>query len=361
MGIAEAPSRRHALRLILGSCGAAALGSGTTVRTATARAAGPFPNGATVLVAGTQGGPLDRWAGVLLPGLARALPPHTRITKETAIGGDGVTGANQFTARAVPDGTTALLVPGAAAIAWLVGDPRVHFDTASWVPAMAAVAPAVVVGKVPLSALGPDQSPRIAAAGPAGPDLPALLSLELLGSSFTTVFGLGDPNRAREALRDGAVDLVFLYGEDVPERANSLASEGATPLFSLGTVDAAGRRTRDPLMPNIPSLEEVSLNLFGRPLHGPLVPAWNAAAAATMLDYALVLPTLTTPDVVGLWRSMSQRVAGETTVRALAGAAAVRIETAPAASRSISTVAADAAALLELRQWLASRFAWRPA
>jgi len=355
-----APSRRSALRLIAGSCGAAWLGPDMAARAATAMAAVPFPNGASVLIAGTPDGPLDHWAGVLMPALARALPPGTRVSRQNVIGNDGVTGANQFTALAVPDGATALLVPGAAATAWLVGDPRVHFDMASWIPALNALAPAAVVGTVPLSALGPDKTPRIAAAGPVGPDLPALLALDLLGTNFTAVFGLGEPAKAREALRDGAVDLIFLYGEEVPERLRALAATGATPLFSFGTVDPAGQRTRNPLLPDLPSLEEVSISLLGHPLRGKMLTAWHAAAAATTLDYALVLPALTPPDIVGLWRSMSAAMAASPAISALAGATSVRIETTPSADSGVVAVATDSATLLALRGWLANRFGWDP-
>jgi hypothetical protein len=360
MRLGEAPSRRKLLRLLLATGGTALLSPERPARAATAMAAVPFPNGAAVLVAGTPDGPLDHWAAVLVPALARAFPPDTRLVRQNAIGNDGVTGANQFTALAVPDGATALLVPGAAATAWLVGDPRTHFDLASWVPTLNAVTPSVVMGKVPLSALAPDQSPRIAAGTPTGPDLPALLALELLGTSFTAVFGLAEPEQARAALGEGSVDLVFLHGEDVPEKAGALAQEGAAPLFSFGVVDAAGRRTRDPLMPDVPTLEEVSLSLLGHPLRGRLLSAWRAAAAATALDYALVLPSLTPPDVVGLWRRMSAAVAAAPAVRALAGATSVRIETAPNANSGTVAVAADAATLLALRGWLVRRFGWTP-
>ncbi len=360
MRLGETPSRRTALRLILGSCGAAPFLRGRGARAATAMAAVPFPNGAAVLVAGTPDGPLDHWAGALVPALAHALPPGTRVSRQNAIGNDGVTGANQFTALAVPDGATALLVPGAAATAWLVGDPRAHFDMASWIPALNALAPAVIVGTVPLSALAPDQGPRIAASGPTGPDLPALLALDLLGTNFTAVFGLGEPDRAREALRDGAVDLIFLHGEDVPERARALADVGAVPLFSFGAVNAAGQQTRDPLMPEVPSLEEASVSLLGHPPRGKLLGAWKAAAAATTLDYALVLPALTPPDIVGLWRSMSATMAASPAVHALAEATSVRIETTPNVNSGTIAIAASSATLLTLRGWLASRFGWDP-
>jgi hypothetical protein len=360
MRTGKAHSRRVALQLMAASGAIAALEAGGSVRTATAMTAEPFPSGVTLLVAGTASGPVDRWAEALVAVLADLLPPGTRVAVETAIGNDGVTGANQFATRAVPDGATALLVPGAAATAWLVGDPRVHFDTATWVPVMDGVTSGVVVGRVPVSGLGPDQSPRIAAAGPAGPELPALLALELLGTNFTPVFGLGEAARAREALVEGTVDVILLHGENVPERMRALTAQGMTPLFSLGSMDASGHRRRDPLLANVPYLDEISLRLLGHPLRGALVPAWSAAAAATTLGFALVLPQLTPPGLVGLWRRLSDQTAKAAAVRALAGAAAVRVETTPAANVSTAAVSADAATLLEVRRWLGSRFGWHP-
>ena len=351
------PSRRIALRW-LAAAGGMALGARARAMAATAMAAEPFPDGVTLLAASTSGGPMDLWAATLTPILEHFLPPHTRIGTETAIGNDGVTGANQFAARTIPDGATVLLVPGAAALAWLVGDQRVHFDAASWVPVMAGLAPAVLVGRIGLPALRTEQGLRIAAAGPAGPDLPALLALEVLGCGFTPIFGLGEAGRAREALTEGAADLLLLHGESVPERVRALAGAGITPLFSLGALDAAGHRVRDPLLPDVPCLHEASLSLRGHPPLGPLAPACDAAAAAAALNFALVLPALTPPDIVGLWRSMGAHMAEAPTVHALSGAEAVRIQASPAANVATVAVAADAATLLSLRDWLASRFGW---
>lgn len=353
------PSRRIALRW-LATAGGMVLGVRARAMAATAMAAEPFPQGVTLLAASTSGGPMDLWAATLAPLLEQFLPPHTRIARETAIGNDGVTGANQFATRTVPDGATVLLVPGAAAMAWLVGDPRVHFDAASWVPVMAGVAPAVLVGRIALPALRSEQGVRIAAAGPAGPDLPALLALEVLGCSFTPIFGLGEAGRAREALTEGAADLLLLHGESVPERVHALAGAGVAPLFSLGALDATGHRVRDPQLPEVPCLHEASLSLQGHAPLGPLAQACDAAAAAAALNFALVLPALTPPDVVGLWRNMGAHMAEAPTVRALSGAEAVRIQSSPAANVATIAVAADATTLLALRGWLASRFGWHP-
>lgn len=353
------PTRRQALRLALAWAGLVVSARTLPADAATALAAEPFPNGVKLLVAGTPGERVDDWANALAPVLRRLLPPATRLSRENAIGNDGVTGANQFAVRAPPDGATVLLVPGAAATAWLVGDPRVHFDTAGWTPVMAGVSPGVVMGRVPLAALGARQSPRIAAAGPTGPELPALIALELLGTNVTPVFGLGDEPAARAAFEAGGVDLILLHGENVPRRAQSLGAAGAHALFALGAPDATGHWRRDPLLPGVPCFAEVSRDLTGHPPAGPMAGAWCAAAAATMLDFGLVLPQLTPSDLVALWRNVGGRLVDAATVRGLSAGEGVRCESGSAAAASTAAVAADVSALLALRAWLDRRFGWR--
>ncbi|HEX5328095.1 MAG TPA: hypothetical protein VFW75_15620, partial [Acetobacteraceae bacterium] len=106
----------------------------------------PFPDGAELLIAGPDGGLLDRWCRVLAPALGRSLPAGTAVRLVREGGADGVTGANQFEVRALHDGSCALLTPGEAAIAWLVGDPRAQFDVGGWVPVLAGTAPSLLVG-----------------------------------------------------------------------------------------------------------------------------------------------------------------------------------------------------------------------
>ena len=226
-------------RLLLGSAAALAAGAAALPNAA-------FPEGATLLVAGPEGGPLDGWAGWLAPSLGRALPPGTTLRKDVVGGIDGVTGANQFEARTVPDGGTALLLPGSAAMAWLVGDPRARFDVGQWIPALAGVTPGLLMSRMPIAAGGPPL--RIAASGPAGAELPALLALDLLGVPWVPVFGLVDAT-AISALSTGQVDAVCLHGRRVAEFAQLLGAVGVRPAFSFGSVDEAGQRQREPVLP----------------------------------------------------------------------------------------------------------------
>src|SRR5271166_1871079 len=88
----------------------------------------PFPRKVVLLAAGPDDGRMDRWGRLLAPPLERALPAGCSLQVGTVGGIDGVTGANRFEARVPPDGSTTLLVPGSAALAWLAGDPRAQFD-----------------------------------------------------------------------------------------------------------------------------------------------------------------------------------------------------------------------------------------
>ena len=333
-------------RCVLGAASLVVLGAAT---------AAAFPDGATLLVAGPGGGAVDGWAEWLAPGLGRALPPGTSVRKDVVGGADGVTGANQFEARTVPDGATALLLPGSAAMAWLVGDPRARFDAAHWVPALAAVTPSLIVGRRGLRDASGARL-RIAASDAVGAALPAMLALDLLGVAWEPVFGLSGP-AATHALAVGQVDAVCLHGRMVQEQAASLAALGAKPLLSFGGVDASGNPQRDPGFPETPELTEL---LAARGADATLVRAWRATAAASELDVAMVLPQLTPASMVALWRRAVAQALGSGAVQAQASAVGVRPLPAPAATASTAALLADAAAQLELRRWLATRLDYRP-
>jgi hypothetical protein len=349
MGDARAGfGRRPMLRRTMLGLGAAMLAGAAATTT--------FPEGATLLVAGPSGSTVDLWAEWLEPTLQRVLAPKAGLHRDLVGGLDGVTGANQFEARIAPDGTTALLLPGAAAMAWLVGDPRARFDAARWVPALAGVTPSLVVSRISIARILAATPLRIAASGPAGPDLPALLALDLLGANWSPVFGLNEAT-ARKALAQGAVDAVCLHGHRVAETARDLAAIGTPPIFTFGMVDETGQPQRDPAFAEVPDATE----LLGAPLpEDQLRSAWRATVVAGQLEIALVLPRLTPAAMVALWRRACAQAVESDMVQAQAAPIGVRPLPAPAATATTAAVTADAAALLALRHWLATRLDYRP-
>jgi hypothetical protein len=313
----------------------------------------PFPEKPRLLVAGPEDGALNHWADALLPALEQSLPPDTAIQRVEVGSADGVTGANQFEVRGVPDGMTVLLVPGQAALAWMVGDPRAQFDVGHWVPVMAATCSSIVVGRPTVLANG---RARIAAVGPVSPELPAMLALELLGAKLEPLFGVTDP---ATAFANGSVDAVFLHGSHVPDQFDALSVAGAQALFTLGAIDEDGKPIRDPVFPNVPHFAELHAQR-NRP-KGPLFDAWCATAAAVQLEFGLVLQQLTPASIVALWRHAGSDATASLPLQVTSTAANVRLLAGPAATANTSAAAASATTLTELRGWLASRFKWRPA
>lgn len=318
-----------------------------------------FPDGAAMLVAGPNGGAMDRWAHVLQPALAPALAPGLILHTSTAGGPDGVTGANQFDARVVADGRTVLLTPGEAALDWLVGDPRAQFDVGHWVPVMACIAPGVVVGRV--AAFSSPGTVRIAAAHPTGHALPAILGIELLGSRAQLVPNAVERGTIEAAFAHNKVDAVLLRGHKVPEQVAALTGPGIQPIFSLGARNESGALVRSPDFPDTPTLPELYAGRRGALVEGPMREAWCAAAAASQLEFGLVLPQLTPAAMVALWRHASAEAAGTLDVQSAALALSVRVLGGSAAPACTTPAAASQPALLALRKWLLSRFNWRPA
>lgn len=317
----------------------------------------PMPNGATMLVAGPTGGELDQWARALVPPLARALAPGAVVRATSSGGLDGVTGANQFEARVAPDGTTLLLAPGTAALTWLAGDPRAHFDVGRWVAVMAGMTSGIVAGT---TTLVPGTSARVATAGPVGPDMTALLALEILGVEPVAVLTPAEPEAIREAFARGSIDFAFLRGEQIAPALDGLARLGARPLFSLGIPSAEGQLGRDPAFADLPHLTEIYLRLHRQPPTGHLFRAFTATSVAARLSFCLILPALTPAALIALWRQAGVQAIRAPELQQTASASLVHPLTGAEAAATAAALAPDAPAQLELRHWLATRLDWHP-
>ncbi|HEY3846638.1 MAG TPA: hypothetical protein VGL95_05950, partial [Acetobacteraceae bacterium] len=314
------PGRRNLLAML--SILPATVRAGTLQAAPPSAATAPFAESPRLFVAGPSDGTLNRWADALLPALEQSLLADTPIHRVEIGSADGVTGANQFEVRGAPDGLTAMLAPGLAALAWMVGDPRAQFDVAHWVPVMAGMSTAMVVGRA--TVLAPGGRARVAAASPASADLAALLGLHLLGAKMEPVFGLAWPESARSAYSQGVVDAVLLRGHGVPEQFAALSAVGAQPLFTFGALDDAGHVSREPAYPAVPNFAELYAARIGSTPSDPLCNAWSAAAAATQLEFGLVLPQLTPAAMVALWRRAGVDAVASLGVQATAATVDVR-------------------------------------
>ena len=370
VGLNKSMQRRTMLGLGLGLASGATIGNNCSARathdagtelgpvqltSTTLGVSVPTLSNAAMMVAGPADSATANWAALLDGPLGKMLQPGGNLSVSAIGGRDGVTGANAFEALINPDGSTALLVPGTAAIAWLAGDPRVHFDAGRWIPALTSFGSAVLMRRpsAPLATL------RVAASTPSGTELPALLGLSLLGYLPVPVFGLADPKDAHAALLNGRVDAVLLTGRSVPQRALNLWHQGIRPVFSLG-IDPPGA-PRDPALAQVPTLPDMYGAMFGRQPAGLLFDAWKATAAAVRLDAALVLQPLTPASLVAQWRRACAQAIVSPALADATQAAQLTPLSAPDCVAALSAIVADQNTLLTLRRWIASRTDWRPA
>lgn len=295
-----------------------------------------------LLVAGSADSASGAFASAIADALGHALPAHAPLGVTDTVGQDGVTGANQFDSLTAPDGNTALVAPGTAWLAWLAGDPRVHFDPSRWMPVAARLGSGALVLRHDTPTPGPDVTIRLAATSPTGVELPAWLALSLLGAKVVAVPGLGDDEERRRALIDGRIDAALLLGTDTASTLGSFAGEAATAAFSLGSE-------RDPALPALPSFVQYATTA-GRTPSGALFDAWQAGTAAARLLSGVMLPALAPAAMVATWRRAARGLPATPGLLA-----------APACLPACQTALGSEAATFALRRWLADTAGWRPA
>ena len=312
-----------------------------------------------LLVAGPDGGQTSRWGNACALAFSPFLPGAPDIIPQAVGGLDGVTGANQLDALVVPDGKTAAILPGAALIAYLTGNSRVHFDPTRWLPLLTGVNSGVLMLRASiapsLAALRAAPPLRIAADQPQSRDLAALLGLARLGVATAPVFGLRDTDAKTSAFIAGEVDAVFLCGEGVPEDAAALTASGALPFFSIGALQPDGTMGPDPFFPSLADARSL-----GPAISPEIDEAYQAAAAAAQLDFLLVLPKLTDPGAATLWAQAASQAAAAPALAAAASASSITLQPAAALGGALAALDIQPVVQTSLLTYLAKSYGWQP-
>jgi hypothetical protein len=316
------------------------------------RAAGP-----AIDVAGPPDCTVAAWARRLRGPLAAGLMQGGPLALRYAGGVDGVTGANQFDARVVPDGQNALLFPGSVAMAWLADDGRVRLDPAHMLPLVAMFGPGVLMvqggltaGAAWRGAPGPGRKLRLAVGPGPDPALTALLGLDLLGIGAVGVPAWPDPVAVARA---GAADAVFLHGPSAALQAPALLADGFRPALSTERHGPAA----DPALAAPFFLTGVPESRLRR---DPLVEAWRATAAASTLCAVLVVPRMTPAAAIGRWRRAAAMAITDDEVDAAAQREALRLAAGSDAAGALAPMEVGGTTQLALRRWMALRVDWRP-
>jgi hypothetical protein len=239
-----------------------------------------------IIVTFAAGGGTDTYARFLAAHLPEFLDASVRVNNIT--GGRGVLGMTEFHEIRPPDGLTGLVSAGVNKVMWLV-DPTVDFDFAQYKPIITAAAGAVVyadpeVAQEPRDLVETDEPLFYGAVGPVGSDLPFLLMFELFDIEARGIEGYAGRSEIRLAFERDEVNFDWQTTSTYRANVEPLVEEGrAVPLFTFGTIEG-GEVVRDPAFPDLPTVREVYVDIFGEEPSGP---AWDAYVASLTAGFAV--------------------------------------------------------------------------
>lgn len=249
-----------------------------------ALAAEPFYDGrkpVEIIIPFSSGAGSDVTSRLLAPFLTAHVPGGPPITPVNAPGGAGVIGLNQYALRP-HDGHALLVTASSVWIQWLLGNEQVRFDLKDTVPILGfpgntilAIAPSTGF-KTAKDLLSPSEPLAMGASDPTGGHVRLILALELLkvADSVQMVFGYDGAGATRIAFEQGEINLCSQATAAYIKNMKPMVDEGrAIPLFQLGVLDAAGDMVRDPVFPDIKTVREVYVDMYGEEPSGPLYEA----------------------------------------------------------------------------------------
>ncbi|HIP78883.1 MAG TPA: hypothetical protein EYH07_10525 [Kiloniellaceae bacterium] len=271
-----------------------------------------------------EGGGTDVWARALAPRIGDALPGSPKVIVRNIAGG-GIGGTNEWQRRMEPDGTMIFGTSGSVQIPFLLKDPRVRYDYATWAPVFATPAGGVVYVRTEMGINDAvqdfdklkSQPLKYGSQGVATLDLVPLLAFELLGLDVEAVFGFSSRSIARQSIQRNEVTIDYQTTPSFLKHVAPLVQDGAMqPLFAWGALQDDGSIGRDPTFPDLPSFPEVYEAIKGEAPAGPGWEAWKSFFTAGFgAQKFVVLPSGTEPQTVEVIRTSLAEMAADPEVR----------------------------------------------
>jgi hypothetical protein len=264
----------------------------------------------------SPGGGSDIYARALAPFLEKHLPGQPTIVVRNIPGAGGIPGANQFAARAKPDGTEAIVVSSSNVSNFVFQKDKVEYDLNKWEPVLLSPQGSVVYAAPALGLQGPKDLPKLKGKevvfgghNASSAELRTIVTFELLGLKPRYVWGL-NRGPARLAFERGELTVNYDTAPGYFKNASQLVKAGkAVPLYTLGVLDEGGTVSRDPNFKHLPSFPEAYEIVHGKKPSGEAYEAWKALLKmGVMANKALMLPSGTPKPVVEAWRTAIREV-----------------------------------------------------
>ena len=261
------------------------------------------------------GGGSDVYSRALAPYLEKYLPGNPTILIRNVPGGGSITGANQFNARAKPDGTHVLVCSSSTVMNSVFQKSKFELDLTKMHPVVLSpqgsvvyVSPGLGVKSARDIAKLKGQSLTFGGGGPTGAEMRVTTLFELLGLDVKYVWGIAR-GPVRLAFERGEFNINYDTTPGYLKNAMQLVKAGkAVPLFALGVLDEKGVLQRDPNFKDMPNFDEVYEIMHGRKPSGPGYEAWKAILKmGVMANKSILLPAGTPQPIVEAWRTAMKK------------------------------------------------------
>jgi tripartite-type tricarboxylate transporter receptor subunit TctC len=274
------------------------------------------------------GGGSDVYSRALGPFLEKHLPGNPTIIIRNVPGGGSITGANQYHARAKPDGLHVLVCSSSTVMNFVFQRSKFELELNKLQPVLLSpqgsviyVSPALGVKAANDIAKLKGQALTFGGGGPTGAEMRMTTTLDLLGLKVKYVWGIAR-GPVRLAFERGEFNINYDTTPGYLKNAMQLVRAGkAVPLFALGVLDEKGNLVRDPNFPDLPSFAEVYEIMHGKQPSGPAFEAWKAILQmGVMANKSILLPAGTPQPIVEAWRSAVQKTLADPEFEAKAAA-----------------------------------------
>lgn len=258
-----------------------------------------------------EGGGSTIHARLYAPALEQALPGNPTILIRNIPGAGSVKGINEFHHTAKPDGSTIASLGTGTFFQYLLEDPAVDYPLPEFNAFLTSPFGLVVYGRKDQGLTGDsiadiehliENPPVYGGANATSSDLPALLSIDLLGIKPNYVFGLSNAE-AQAGFDRGELTLNYDNMASWAKSVKPMVDEGiAEPLYTFGFENENGEIVRDPMLPDLPTFLEVYEEIHGEPLSGMAYDVWKTLFDIRVMGSKMfALPVGTPQEIIDVY------------------------------------------------------------
>jgi tripartite-type tricarboxylate transporter receptor subunit TctC len=244
-------------------------------------------------------------ARLIAPALEEALPGHPSILVRNVPGAGSVVGINEFHRQAKTDGLTIAALGTGTFFQYLLEDKAVEYPLPELRAFLTSPFGLVVYARKDLGLVGDpiadikkiiELKPVYGGANATSSDLPALLSIDLLGIKPSYLFGLSNAE-AQAGFDRGELQLNYDNMASWSNSIKPMVDEGvAVPLYTFGFENEAGEIVRDPMVPELPTFLEVYEAIHGKKLTGEAYNVWKTLFNIRVMGSKMFSLPAGTPD-----------------------------------------------------------------